>query len=69
MKWENYYLDLESLQKLGKSDRERIHSYYIDMMNYFSDQRERVATSIFHTLNQGGYLKEIRNENLEKILS
>jgi len=45
------------------------HNYYTDMMHHFSEGRKKIATSIFHTLNEAGYLKEIRSEKIEKILS
>jgi DNA-directed RNA polymerase specialized sigma54-like protein len=69
MKYENYYLDLEKVSKLTDKDSDRIHGYYTDMMHHFNDDREKIATSIFNTLNEGGYLKEIRTEKIEKILS
>ena len=69
MMYENYYLDLEKVSKLTDKDSDRIHGYYTDMMHHFNDSREKIATSIFNTLNEGGYLKEIRTEKIEKILS
>lgn len=69
MKYENYYLDLDKVSKLTDKDSDRIHGYYTDMMHHFNDEREKIATSIFNTLNEAGYLKEIRTEKIEKILS
>lgn len=70
MKFDNYYLDLDKINKLSdKSQREILHRYYMDMMNSFGDGRFAMATSIFNTLNQGGYLKELRAERIDKVLS
>lgn len=70
MKFDSYYLDLEKVNRLdSKEEKEQIHRYYIDMMNCFSDNRNSMATSIFNTLSQSGYLKEIRTEKIDKILS
>lgn len=70
MKFDNYYLDLDKINKLSdKSQREILHRYYMDMMNSFGDGRLAMATSIFNTLNQGGYLKELRAERIDKVLS
>jgi hypothetical protein len=41
----------------------------MDMMHCFSDNRNSMATSIFNTLSQSGYLKEIRTEKIDQILS
>lgn len=70
MKFDNYYLDLDKINKLSdKSQREILHRYYMDMMNSFGDGRVAMATSIFNTLNQSGYLKELRAERIDKVLS
>lgn len=69
MKYENYYLDLEKVSKLIDKDSDRIHNYYTDMLHSFHDGRVKLATSIFNTLNEAGYLKEIRSERIEKLLS
>jgi beta-galactosidase beta subunit len=70
MKIENYYLDLEKVNSLStKEEKEQIHRYYVDMMHSFCDGRNSMAMSIFNTLNQSGYLKEIREEKIDKILS
>lgn len=70
MKYNNYYLDLNRIIKLkSKREREQIHRYYMDMMHCFIDKRTEMGISIFNTLNQAGYLKEIRSEKIEKILS
>lgn len=70
MNIDTYYLDLEKVSKLQTTEeRDRIHSYYMDMMSCFSDNRKSIGTSIFYTLYQAGFLKEIRDEKLDKILS
>lgn len=70
MKFENYYLDLEKVNSLSTNDeRDRIHAYYMDMMHCFSDNRKEMGISIFNTLISAEYLKEIRSEKIDKILS
>ena len=70
MKYENYYLDLDKLSELKTEDEKKaIHDYYRDMLNCFSDNRTGMATSLFNTLFNNGYLKEVRSEKIEKILS
>lgn len=70
MNIDTYYLDLEMVSKLQTTEeRDRIHTYYMDMMNCFSENRKSIGTSIFYTLYQAGFLKEIRDEKLDKILS
>lgn len=70
MNIDTYYLDLEKVSKLQTTEeRDRIHTYYMDMMNCFSENRKSIGISIFYTLYQAGFLKEIRDEKLDKILS
>jgi N-acetylneuraminic acid mutarotase len=70
MKFDNYYLDLEKVNSLqDKEEKEQIHRYYMDMMHFFSDNRNSMGMSLFNTLNQSGYLKELRSEKIEQILS
>lgn len=70
MNIDTYYLDLEKVSKLQTTEeRDRIHTYYMDMMSSFSENRKSIGTSIFYTLYQAGFLKEIRDEKLDKILS
>jgi hypothetical protein len=70
MKFDNYYLDLKKVSKIeSEEERKQIHRYYTDMMPFFSEGRDSIATSIFNTLNQSGYLKELRDEKIDKILS
>lgn len=70
MNYSNYYLDLEKVSKLGtQSERERIHNYYSELLHSSHDKRDDMARSFFHTLYNNGYLKEVRDEKIEKILS
>ncbi len=71
MKASDYYLDIDKVSKLQFEDeRNRIHNYYTDMLIYASeDGRLSVAISIKNTLIKAGYLIQVRDENIEKILS
>jgi hypothetical protein len=70
MNFENYYLDLEKINNLStEQEKNQIHRYYMDMMHSFSDNRYSVGKSIFNTLYQSGYLKELREEKLDQLLS
>jgi hypothetical protein len=70
MNYSNYYLDLEKVSKLETLDeRERIHNYYSELLHSSNDKRDDMARSIFHTLYNNGYLKEVRDEKIEQILS
>ena len=50
-------------------EKKNIHDYYRDMLLFSSEGRDDVATSFFHTLLNNGYLKEVRSEKIDKILS
>jgi hypothetical protein len=71
MKASDYYLDIDKVSKLQFEDeRNRIHNYYTDMLIYASeDERLSMAISIKNTLIKAGYLIQVRDENIEKILS
>ena len=70
MKYENYYLDIDKVSKLNtEDDRRQIHDYYRDMLHCFNDKRDLMAMSLFITLFNNEYLKEVRSEKIEKILS
>ena len=70
MDLKNYYLDLTKVDELEiESDKTAIHDYYRDMLQYNYEKREEMATSYFNTLSSGGYLKEVRSEKIDKILS
>lgn len=69
-KIDNYYLDLEKVCGLkSKEEKQRIHNYYTDMLHSAHDNRDGVAKSLFHTLYNNGYLKEVREEKIDKVLS
>jgi hypothetical protein len=72
MKFENYYLDLEKVNSIqDKEEKQQIHRYYMEMMHCFSDGggKTSVGMSIFNTLYSSEYLKEVRNEKIDKLLS
>ena len=70
MKASDYYLDIDKVSKLQFEDeRNRIHNYYTDMLIYMDDKRLPIAISIKNTLIKAGYLIQVRDENIEKILS
>jgi len=70
MKIDNYYLDLEKVNSLEtKDEKDQIHRYYLDMMHCFDDGRNITGKSLFNTLYQSGYLKEIRSEKIDQVLS
>lgn len=68
MNIENYYLNIDKLSKLEKIERNRIHEYYRDMIYSKQDKRDDIVKSLFNTLWYSGYLKDIRDEKLDKIL-
>ena len=70
MKLENYYLDLKKVSEVKrKQERERIHSYYSDMLHSNRDNRPEMAQSYMNTLLKSGYLVNIRDEKIDQILS
>lgn len=70
MKLDSYYLDLEKVHNLtSKEEREQIHRYYFDMVRSFEQGQKLSSISFFNTLFHAGYLKEVRVEKIEKILS
>ena len=70
MKFDNYYLDLDKVNTLSsKEEKEQIHRYYMEMMHSFCDGRNSVGMSLFNTLNQSGFLKQIREQKIDQILS
>jgi hypothetical protein len=68
MKLENYYLDLNKLEKLAIEDKKTIHDYYRDMIYSHNDGRTSISDSIFLTLYNNGYLIDIRAEKINNIL-
>ncbi len=70
MDLKNYYLDLKKVSELElEEDRKIIHDYYRDMLSYNYEKREEIAISMFNTLYSGDYLKEVRDEKIDQILS
>lgn len=63
-----YYLDLEKVISLDKETAGKIHEYYRDMIYTYEDGRKIISMSLFNTLNNNGYLKNIRDEKLGLIL-
>jgi len=68
MKIENYYLDLKKVFDLSIDDKDRIHSYYIDMLYQNGQGDKEVSRSYFLTLINAGYLIDSRDEKLNKLL-
>lgn len=68
MKLETYYLDLEKLSLKNEDERHQINRYYMDMLSYSVDRKD-ISMSLFYTLYNAGYLRENRDEKIEKILS
>ncbi len=64
-----YYLDLEKLKFLEKEEASRIHEYYRDMIYTYEDGRKNIAISFFNTLNNNGFLVNIRDGKLGLVLN
>jgi hypothetical protein len=71
MELKNYCLDLEKVNKITEKDtRDRINEYYQSMLNFkYIDGKNDLALNYFNTLLLGGYLIDIRDQKIEKILS
>ena len=69
MKFDNYYLDLEVVNKLSEREQETVHTYYREMLFSFHDGRKEMSVSYFNTLLNAGYLKCVRDEKINDILS
>lgn len=69
MNLENYYLDLKEIVSLNMDDKRYIQDAYREMLHSNFDGRSEMAKSLFNTLWSSGYLKEMRSEKIEKILS
>lgn len=70
IKIENYYLDLNKVEKINSaSERNVIHNYYRDMLNISQDSvLKPQMMSYFNTLYIGGFLLNIRSSKLKEIL-
>jgi len=65
-----YYLSLDKISELGSDEEKRIiHEYYKEMLFAIEAGKNVQATSIFNTLENGGYLINIRDEKIDKVLS
>ncbi len=64
----HYYLDLDKINSLDKETASKIHEYYRDMIYTYEDGRKSISISLFNTLNNNGYLKNVRDEKLDLIL-
>lgn len=71
MDLKNYCLNLEKVNMISEKDtRENIHNYYQIMLGAsYHDKNSDLAMNYFNTLLLGGYLIDIRDEKIEKILS
>lgn len=72
MKYGDWYLDLVEVQKIkNESYRQTIHNYYRDMLH--GNGNKDASESIFNTLCQAGYLKnitqEIRESKINQVLN
>ena len=66
----NYYLDLVKVQSLTDEQQKQINTYYFDMLHMSSDSlKNSMVISLFNTLYQNGYLKEVRSEKIDKLIS
>jgi hypothetical protein len=71
MELKNYCLDIEKINKISEKDiREKLHEYYQQMVIYkYVDKNDDLSINYFNTLNNGGYLIDLRNEKIDKVLS
>jgi hypothetical protein len=64
----DYYLVLSELKNLTESEKDQIHAYYRDMLNYYHENFIATAQSIFNTLDMAGLIKNRTQEEREKKL-
>jgi hypothetical protein len=71
MELKNYCLDLEKVNKIAEKDnRDRIYDYYQTMLSAeYHDKNSNLALNYFNTLDKAGYLMNIREEKIDRILS
>lgn len=71
MELKNYCLNLEKVNKITEKDtRENIHNYYQIMLgSKYHEGNNDLAVNYFNTLLLSGYLIDIRDEKITKILS
>lgn len=68
IKYDQYYLDLNLMEKLDSQKYEAIHQLYMELLNR-SAHDSSSTSSIFHTLEKSGYLRSVRDKKLEDILN
>lgn len=68
MKFENYCLDLNKVNSLKKDKRRVVIEMYRDMLFSGKDGSTEIASSFFNTLNQSGYLINIRERKINDIV-
>lgn len=68
MKFENYCLDLNKVNSLKKDKRRVVIEMYRDMLFSGKDGITEIASSFFNTLNQSGYLINIRERKINDIV-
>lgn len=69
MKLENICLDIEKVKSIkNKGDKERVYSFYQDMLVHFQDGRNSIALSLYNSLLRDKYIIDIRDEKIEKVL-
>ncbi len=71
MDLKNYCLDVEKVNKISEKDiREQIHNYYQVMLgSKYHDKKDELSQNYFNTLYQGGFLIDLRDDKINKILS
>ena len=67
---ENYYLNLDKIDKIETiEERNRIHEMYREMLFAQSESRGTMFKSFFQTLYNNGYLVDIRDDKIDKLLT
>jgi hypothetical protein len=71
MELKNYCLDLDKVNKISEKDnRDKINDYYQTMLSAnYHDKNDELALNYFNTLNQAGYLIDMREQKIDKVLS
>lgn len=65
----NYYLDIKRVNECNEIEKEIIHNYYRDMLYSIEENRQTMAHSLFLTLLESGFLGNVRNTKLNKLLN
>lgn len=69
MDLKQYYLDFEKIKSLSLEESNKVHEYYREMLYSIEDDRKNITISLFNTLIENGFLKDLRNEKLDDILN